>query len=204
MADQHDGVVGMTAKDKPQRIGGACHEVLQRFAIRKADEMRRGEPRGEQCWILAFGLLKSLQLPGAVVDVCEVVANFRRRAAGLGYGGAGFDATAHRTRIDPARLPGAGNAARDGLCLGAPELGQIERRPTAKSLGLDAFDVAVTDQQDFGHAARLTDALGRRRTLCSPRLCYGESAACRRTPQCLAFARCGAAASTRRAKWRPW
>jgi hypothetical protein len=36
------------------------------------------------------------------------------------------------------------------LCLGAAELGQIERRPAAKSFGLDAFDVAVADQQDFG------------------------------------------------------
>jgi hypothetical protein len=53
--------------------------------------------------------------------------------------------------------------------LGAAESGQIERLAAAKSLGLDAFDVAVTDQQNFGHAARLTDALGRRRSSCFSR-----------------------------------
>ena len=48
MADQHDGVVGMAGQHEPQRIGGARREVLQQFAVREADEMRRREPRGEQ------------------------------------------------------------------------------------------------------------------------------------------------------------
>src|SRR5580700_10943389 len=151
MADQHDGVVGMTAKDEPQRVGGARCEVLQRFAIRKADEMWRYEPRGEQRWIFAFGFFESLELPGAVVDVGEIIANFRRGAAGLGDGGAGLDAAAHRARIDPARLPGAGNAPRDRLRFVAAARSQVERRPAAKPFRLDAFDVAVADQQDFGH-----------------------------------------------------
>src|SRR5580698_941294 len=136
--------------------------------------MRRCEPGGEQRRIFAFGLVESLELPGAVIDVAEIVANFRRCAAGLGDGGAGLDAAAHRARIDLARLPGAGDAPGHGLRLGTPEFSQIERRPAAKPFRLDAFDVAVADQQDFGHVlvvllSRLCRVSAR---AAMPRVCY--------------------------------
>ena len=51
MADQHDRLLGMagehmrTASREPRR------DVLKRFAVGKADQMRRGEPGGKQLGI---------------------------------------------------------------------------------------------------------------------------------------------------------
>ena len=105
--------------------------------------------------LCALASVEGLELPRAVIDVVEVVANFGGDAAGLGDGGCGFDAAAHRARIDVAWPPGAGDALRDGRSLGAPARREFERLAAAKSLGLDAFDVAVPGQQNFGHARRL-------------------------------------------------
>ncbi len=102
-------------------------------------------------------LLEGFELPRAVVEIVEIVASLDRdaianRAAGLGDGGCGFDAAPHRAGIDFARLPGGGDALRDGGRVGASVRREIKRRAAAEPLGLDAVDVAVPGQQDFGHA----------------------------------------------------
>ena len=81
--------------------------------------MRRREPGGEQHRVLRFGVGEGFELPGAVIDIVEILAGFGRDAAGLGDGGRGRDAAAHRTRIDVARPPRAGDALRQRRRLGA-------------------------------------------------------------------------------------
>ena len=126
MADKHDRVVAMTGKNKTQRIGAARRKVLQRFAVGKADQMRRGKPGGEQRRIVCLRLLESLELPGAVVDVVEIIANIGRDTAGFGDSGAGRDAAAQRARVDFGRPPGAGDALGKSGGLVAPAFGELE------------------------------------------------------------------------------
>ena len=156
MADQHDGLVGM-----PRTAPGARHwrraprRSCNNSPFGKTDEMRRRKPCGEQRRILRFGVGEGFELPGAVIDIVEIVAGFGGDAAGFGDGGRGFDAAAHRAGIDAVRPPGAGDALRDRLRLRAAARGEIERLPAAEPLRLDAFDVAVAGQQDRWSAIRL-------------------------------------------------
>jgi hypothetical protein len=56
-------------QSKSQRVGGSRHEVLQRLAARKPDELRRRKPRVEQLRILGPGFLMGLELPSPLIDV---------------------------------------------------------------------------------------------------------------------------------------
>src|SRR5215472_2014281 len=76
MADQHDGFVGMARQHHAQRIGCPSGPILQRFPVREPHELRRGEPGREQRRVLRFGLGEDFELPGAVIDIVEVLAGF--------------------------------------------------------------------------------------------------------------------------------
>jgi len=49
-------------------------------------------------------------------------------------------------------LPAAGDTTGERFRLAAALLGERQRLPSAKSLGRDAFDMAVTREQDFAAA----------------------------------------------------
>ena len=56
VADHDDRLVGMARKDQPQRIGGSRDQILQRFAVGEANELRRRQTRhrttsGLRCWL---------------------------------------------------------------------------------------------------------------------------------------------------------
>ena len=60
-----------------------------------------------------------------------------------------------------------GDALRNGLSLGAAARGEIKRLAAAEPFRLDAFDVAMPDQQDLGH-----DFISR--TRCSVKRCAAD------------------------------
>ena len=94
-----------------------------------------------------------LELPGAVIDVVEVAAHGGGcDAAGARDRFSGLHATAHWTGVDKGGLPGGSDALGDRLRLGVSLRGKLKRLAAAKALRLDAFDMAVTDQQDL-HSA---------------------------------------------------
>ena len=71
MTDQHDGFVAMARQHHAQRIGSPRRQVLQRFAVREAHQLRGGEPCREQRGVLRLGFGKRFELPGAVIDIVE-------------------------------------------------------------------------------------------------------------------------------------
>jgi hypothetical protein len=117
---------------------------LQRLAAGEAHQLRRFEPGRKEGGIVGLRIRESLELPAAVIDVVEVVARLAGgKAAGARDGRAGFDAALHRARVNAVGLPAAGDTARQRFRLHAPLLGERQRLPSAKSLGRDAFDMAV-------------------------------------------------------------
>ena len=76
MTDQHGGFVGMAREHHAQRIGRPRRQILQRFAVRESHQLRGGEPCREQRCVLCLGFGESLELPGAVIDIVEIVAVF--------------------------------------------------------------------------------------------------------------------------------
>ena len=105
----------------------------------------------EQRGVLCLGFGESLELPGAVIDIAEIVAGFRGNAGGSRDRCGGRDAAAHRTGIDVDGPPVRGDALRQrcGLCHSAP--GKLQRLAPAEPLRLDAFDMTVPGQDDLGH-----------------------------------------------------
>src|SRR5262249_27603760 len=94
-------------------------------------------------------------LPATVIDVVEIGASVAGgEPARARDRRAGIHAALQRARVNMHRLPGAGDAARQRLRLGAPALGERKLLASAKPLGRDAFDMTVGCEQDLGHAAR--------------------------------------------------
>src|SRR5271166_1947609 len=151
MAHNHDWVVGMTRQDEPQRVCASSDNVLKRLPIGKAYQMRRREPSREELRIFLSNFIVSSELPGAVIDIVEIVADDRCNLAGLRDRVARRDAPAKWTCIHYARLPRGRDTSRDcsGLC--ATAFSEQKCLATSKSFGLDAFDVTMPDQQDLGH-----------------------------------------------------
>src|SRR5215831_21080933 len=116
--------------------------------------MRRREPRREEIGILVSDFCIGSELPSAVVDVVEIIEDLGLGPARLRDRGAGRHAAAHWTRVDPARLPRRRDASRESICLGATAVSQLQWLATAKPLGVDACDVPVPDQEEFGHGLR--------------------------------------------------
>ena len=96
--------------------------------------------------------MEGFELPRAVVGIVKIIANLCGDSTNLGYGFRRLYAAAQGARINSARLPATGNAICDGGGLGASLIGKFERFAAAKSLRLDAFDVPMTDQENFRHA----------------------------------------------------
>src|SRR5436190_16924815 len=141
----------MAGQDHAQRIGRARRQILQRFAVREAHQPWRCEPGREQHAVLRFGLRKSLELPGSVIDVVEVFANFCRDAGRACNGCAGGDAAVHRTGINVARPPARRDALRKSVGLGHAARSELQRLAAAKALRLDAFDMTMPGEEDLGH-----------------------------------------------------
>src|SRR5262245_26969953 len=116
--------------------------------------MRRHKPRREEIGSLVADFGIGAELPGAVVDVVEIIEDLGLGPARPRDRGAGRHAAAHGARIDYARLPGRRDAARECIYFGATAVGQFQWCATAKPLRRDAFDVPVPDQEELGHVLR--------------------------------------------------
>src|SRR5262249_35973686 len=151
MTDQHDGFIGMAREHHAQRIDRPRRQILQRFAVREAHQLRLGEPCRGQRGVLRLGFDKSFELPGAVIDIVEILAGFCGNAGRPRNRCRSCDAAAHRTGIDVAWSPPCGDALGQHRGLRRSALGELQRLAPAKSLRLDAFDMAVPGQDDFSH-----------------------------------------------------
>src|SRR5665811_1337257 len=49
------------------------NHVLQRLAVRESDQVRSGEPCGEEFWISLLDLLVAPQLPCAIINIVEFI-----------------------------------------------------------------------------------------------------------------------------------
>src|SRR5262249_16910716 len=97
--------------------------------------MRRREPRREEIGGLVANFRIGAELPGAVVDVVEIIEDLGLGPARLPDRGAGRHAAAHWTRVDPARLPRRRDAPRESICLGATAVCQFQWRDRETARG---------------------------------------------------------------------
>jgi hypothetical protein len=84
VANEHDRAVRKAVDNPAERVGRSQHNVLQRFAVGKANELRRGKPLRVEPRPFFFDFLERLPLTVAVVEIVEV---------------------SYRDRIDSARSP---------------------------------------------------------------------------------------------------
>src|SRR5437588_8731563 len=117
--------------------------------------MRRCKPRSESLRIGLLDLIIGPRLPCAIVNIVEVIDGLRFDTARGGDGAPGLDAPLHRTGIALDRTPCRRDAARDGVSFQSSATGQRRLGSTAKALRLDAFDVAMPDQEDFRQCSSL-------------------------------------------------
>src|SRR5262249_52155707 len=92
MGDEDDSAIRVGFEDETKRVGAAREEMLERLTVRETHQVRSREPGGEQLRVGGFDLVISLELPGAVIDVVEIVENTRFGTAGLPDRRAGRDA----------------------------------------------------------------------------------------------------------------
>lgn len=149
MANQDDRVLNVSIENEPKRIRATGNHVLQRFAVRESNQMRGGEPCGEKFRIGLLDFLIAPQLPRAIIDVVEFINGLGFNATRLGDSMAGFDAPFHWTGIDLDWLPRGRDAPRNGLGFGSSVIGQRQISTTAKAFWFNAFDMAMSDQENF-------------------------------------------------------
>jgi hypothetical protein len=94
--------------------------------------------------------------PCAVIDIVEVFDGLRFYLACASNRRARYDAPRKGTRIHACRVPLLRNAARHGESLGVSALGQGQVLPAAKARGVNAFDMAVSNQDDLGQGSVLS------------------------------------------------
>src|SRR6266446_6356005 len=151
VGDGNNRILGMMRQEKSQRVGGSSNEILQRFPIGEAYEMRRREPRGKKLRIGVSHLFVTPELPHAIVDVVEFVEDAGFDVAGFGNRRAGRNASGERARVDRARAPRGSDPPGDGVSLRSSAFGQDKVRATAKPLRIDTFDVPMADEENLGH-----------------------------------------------------
>src|SRR5262249_16444193 len=91
------------------------------------------------------------RLPRPIVDIPEIVEYAGFQPARLCDCFAGHYASGQRARVNFAWTPSRCNAPGHSICLGTPAFGHPNVAQPAKPFGFDAFDVSVTDQENFGH-----------------------------------------------------
>jgi len=149
MANQHDRVLNMSIENEPKCIRGPRNHVLQRFTVRESNQMRGGEPCSEKFWIGFLDFLVAPRLPRAIIDIVEFIDNLGFDATRLGDSIAGFDAPFHWTGIDLDWPPRGRDAPGNGLGFQTSATGQRQISATAKALWLDAFDMTMSEQENF-------------------------------------------------------
>src|SRR5580704_2035226 len=117
--------------------------------------MRGREPCVETFAIGCYDFVEGQKLPGAVVDVIELIEHACFDAARLRNRRPGRNAAFERTRVHDAWLPPLRDAFGNRFRLSLTPSGQSEVRPTTKSLWLDPFDMSVTDQKNLRHLKHL-------------------------------------------------
>src|SRR4029077_4837520 len=117
--------------------------------------MWRCEPRRVKFALGCLHLCKGLHLPAAVVDVVELFDALGLDLAGAGDRRTGEDTPRKRARVHACRAPPLGDAASDRQGLGLSALGQGQVLPAAEAGRMNAFDVAVANQDDLGQCAVL-------------------------------------------------
>jgi len=139
----------MSIENQPKHIRRPRDHVLQRFAVRESNQMRGDEPCSEKFWIGFLDFLVAPRLPRAIIDIVEFIDNLGCDATPLGDSMAGLDAPFHWTGIDLDWPPRGGDAPGNGLGFQTSATGQRQISATAKALWLDAFDMTMSDQENF-------------------------------------------------------
>jgi hypothetical protein len=109
MSDSEDGAVVRLRENDAQNIGAACKQVLQGLAIREAYALRRDEPGAEQVGVGRLSFLVAASLPGAIIDVVELIEDTRPELAGFSDRRGRRDAAPCGARINLCRPPAGGN-----------------------------------------------------------------------------------------------
>src|SRR5918993_1180472 len=156
MAHHHHRLLGVAQQRLAQHVARPRHDVLQRFPFGKARELRRRAPLPISVRTLGADLGVGAHLPGAVVDVARPLAHLALDAANRRDPGPGQHTALQRTGEHRRGLPVGGDALGQRIGLGKAALGQRQLGTATKACGVDAFDVAVAAQQDFGHVGNLS------------------------------------------------
>src|SRR5665213_643540 len=92
-----------------------------------------------------------LVLPGAVVEIAQVIDFLAINRTGLCDRTCGIDATLHRARVYHGRPPVTGDTAGGELRFTPPAFREFQIHAAAKARGLNPRDVPVSDQNEAGH-----------------------------------------------------
>jgi hypothetical protein len=149
VANQHDRLVNMSIESEPKRVRGPGNEILQRFTVRETNQMRGGEPCCEKLRIGFLDFLIAPELPCAIIDIIKVIDDLCFDATRSGDRSSGLDASLHGAGIDLHRLPCGRDTPRNGLSFGNSAMGQRQLGATAKAFWFDAFDMTMSDQENF-------------------------------------------------------
>ncbi len=122
MSNQHNRVVNMSIENKPKRVRGPRNHILQRFAIRKSNQMGGGKPCSEEFGIGFLDFLITPELPCTIVDIVEFSHDLGFDTTRPRDSMAGFDASLHGAGIDFDRSPRGPDAPGDGLSFGKPTI----------------------------------------------------------------------------------
>jgi hypothetical protein len=145
MANQHDCILNMPIENEPKRIRGPGNHILQRFAVRESNQMRGGEPCGEELRLGFLDFFVAPELPSAIINVVEFVDGLGLDSACISDRIAGFDASLHGAGIDFDWPPRGRDPSRDGLSFRKSATGQRQLGTTAKAFRFDSFDMAMSD-----------------------------------------------------------
>jgi hypothetical protein len=124
MAHEHHCVLRMAVEDQPKRVCTARNNILKRLPSGKAHQMRGCEPSREELRTFLLHFLVSSELPGAIIDIVEIVSDNRCELAVLCDGVAGRNASFEWACVDHARLPVGGDTPCNGSGLRATTFGQ--------------------------------------------------------------------------------
>src|SRR5712671_4764197 len=143
-----------------QRRDCASEHILQALATRDRRPMRRPVPGVECLGPFASDLVGGQPLPLAVIDVDQT----RNRGGGQAQRPSdrfrGRSASAEKTGVEGGGGPARLDATRGRLRLPAAFLGQLQIGAAAKPFGRNAFDVAVPNKNNLGHALVLSMPMG--------------------------------------------
>ena len=158
--DQHDRFPRMLPDRISQCRNCASEHILQALATRDRRPMRRPVPGVERVGPFAPDLVWGQTLPLAVVDIHQTRERGRGQAERSSDRLRGCPAPAQGAGIEGSGRPARLYAARGRLRLPEALRSQRQIGAAAKALRRDAFDVAVANQDDLGHAVILSRSAG--------------------------------------------